>query len=107
MVSRVDPTAADNGLMPAVCKRIKLPKQKNKEVVVFGKNEQKAIEKYIESSDNPNDIGILICLCTGIRIGELCALEWKNIDLKRGIISINGNVNKSAVEIYGAIPHFV
>ena len=55
---------------------------------MFGKNEQKAIEKYIESSDNPNDIGILICLYTGIRIGELCALEWKNIDLKRGVISI-------------------
>ena len=33
-------------------------------------------------------IGILICLYTGIRIGELCALEWKNIDLKRGVISI-------------------
>lgn len=28
-------TAADNGLMPTVCKRIKLPKQKNKEVVVL------------------------------------------------------------------------
>ena len=30
----------------------------------------------------------MICLYTGIRIGELCALEWKNIDLKRGVISI-------------------
>lgn len=80
--------AADNGLMPTVCKRIKLPKQKNKEVTVFSNNEQKKIEKYIETSENPNDIGILICLYTGIRIGELCALEWKNIDLKRGVISI-------------------
>ena len=104
-------TAADNGLMPTVCKRIKLPKQKNKEVVVFGKNEQKAIEKYIESSDNPNDIGILICLYTGIRIGELCALEWKNIDLKRGVISIQQTLyraksdkGKKKTEIVIALP---
>ena len=80
--------AADNSLMPTVCKRIKLPKQKNKEVTVFSNNEQKKIEKYIETSENPNDIGILICLYTCIRIGELCALEWENIDLKRGVISI-------------------
>lgn len=104
-------TAADNGLMPTVCKRIKLPKQKNKEVVVFGKNEQKAIEKYIESSDNPNDIGILICLYTGIRIGELCALEWKNVDLKRGVISIQQTLyraksdkEKKKTEIVIALP---
>ena len=104
-------TAADNGLMSTVCKRIKLPKQKNKEVVVFGKNEQKAIEKYIESSDNPNDIGILICLYTGIRIGELCALEWKNIDLKRGVISIQQTLyraksdkGKKKTEIVIALP---
>ena len=104
-------TAADSGLMPTVCKRIKLPKQKNKEVVVFGKNEQKAIEKYIESSDNPNDIGILICLYTGIRIGELCALEWKNIDLKRGVISIQQTLyraksdkGKKKTEIVIALP---
>lgn len=30
----------------------------------------------------------MICFYTGIRIGELCALKWENIDLKRGIISI-------------------
>ncbi len=80
--------AADNSLMPIVCKRIKLPKQKNKDVIVFDKDEQKAIENYIEKSENLNDIGILICLYTGIRIGELCALKWENIDLKRGVISI-------------------
>ena len=28
---------------------------------------------------------ILICFYTGIRIGELCALTWENIDLKRSV----------------------
>ena len=69
--------------------------------MAFGKNEQKAIEKYIESSDNPNDIGILICLYTGIRIGELCALKKESFDLDNYTITVSHtilrikNVNKS------------
>ena len=80
--------AYEKNLTSDLCRKIKLPKVKKKEVKVFTKLEQKAIEKYIESSVNSNDIGILLCFYTGIRIGELCALDWKNIDLKRGVISI-------------------
>lgn len=81
--------ANDKNLSIELCKKIKLPKVKRKEVKVFTKTEQKAIEQYIEQSKNPNDIGILICFYTGIRIGELCALDIsEDIDLKRGVISI-------------------
>lgn len=80
--------AYEKKLTVELCRKIKLPKVKKKEVKVFTKDEQKAVEQYIESSENNNDIGILICFYTGIRIGELCALKWENIDLKRGIISI-------------------
>lgn len=80
--------AYEKNLIEDVYSKIKLPKVKRKEVKVFSKQEQKKIEQYIENSDNPNDIGILICFYTGIRVGELCALEYKNIDLKRGVISI-------------------
>lgn len=37
-----------------------------------------------------NDIGILISLYTGVRIGELCALRWCDIDFERCVIHING-----------------
>ena len=80
--------AAEKRLTSDLCRKIQLPKVKRKEVKVFNKPEQKAIENYIEASENTNDIGILICFYTGIRIGELCALSWENIDLKRGVISI-------------------
>lgn len=80
--------AYEKKLTVELCRKIKLPKVKKKEVKVFTKDEQKAVEQYIDKSDNINDIGILICFYTGIRIGELCALKWENIDLKRGIISI-------------------
>lgn len=81
--------AYEKNLSVELCKKIKLPKVKRKEVKVFTKVEQKAIEQYIEQSVCPNDIGILICFYTGIRIGELCALDLnRDIDLKRGVISI-------------------
>ncbi len=80
--------AYEKKLISELCRKIKLPKIKRKEVKVFTNTEQKAIEQYIESSENQNDIGILLCFYTGIRIGELCALDFNNIDLKRGVISI-------------------
>lgn len=75
-----------------LCRKIKLPKITRKEVKVFSQVEQKAIENYIENSENKNDIGIILCFYTGIRIGELCALQWENIDLKRGVISIENTL---------------
>ena len=81
--------AYEKNLSVELCRKIKLPKVKRNEVKVFTKIEQKAIEQYIEQSAYPNDIGILICFYTGIRIGELCALDLnRDIDLKRGVISI-------------------
>ena len=84
--------ACEKNLTSDLCRKIKLPKVKKKEVKVFTKQEQKAVEQYIERSEFENDIGILLCFYTGIRIGELCALSWKNIDLKRGVISIENTL---------------
>lgn len=33
-------------------------------------------------------MGVFICLYTGIRIGELCALQWKNVSLSENAIKI-------------------
>ena len=54
--------------------------------------EQQKLERAVDTSACEMDIGILICLYTGIRIGELCALTWQNIDLYRGMMVINQTV---------------
>ena len=41
----------------------------------------------------PN-LGILICLQSGIRIGEACGLQWKDLDVHDGVIRINKTVQK-------------
>ena len=33
--------------------------------------------------------GIVLCLYTGLRIGELIALQWKDIDLQKGLLTVS------------------
>lgn len=63
-------------------------KQQSKEMRILSKNEQEIITNNLIGSDDLRDIGILICLYTGIRIGELCALRWRDISLIEKTISI-------------------
>lgn len=67
-------------------KRITNNREK-KEVLAFTVHEQVKIEKYIDSLNNPEYYGIILCLYTGLRIGELLALEWQDIDLNKGIMT--------------------
>lgn len=71
--------------------KIKRPRVSEKKIECFSSAEQKKIEKYIINSNKPKFFGIILCLYTGLRIGELLALEWSDIDfVKREL-----NVNKS------------
>ncbi len=69
--------------------KIKLPMATEKPVTAFEKWEQEKLEKYCLSSNRTNYLGIVICLYTGIRLGELLALTWNDIDLKSGIMTIS------------------
>ncbi len=65
------------------------PKAKEKQVESFTKDEQRKIELYIADSKKNKLFGILLCLYTGLRIGELLALVWQDIDFVKGIITVN------------------
>ena len=69
--------------------RIRRPKVQEKQVTCFSKQEQRAIEQEVFRRNNPKLYGIIISLYTGIRIGELLALTWGDIDITRGVLMIN------------------
>ena len=60
-----------------------------KQITVFRKDEQKRIEKVVAESKKPNHFGIILCLYTGLRLGELLALTWDDIDFHSGVIKVN------------------
>lgn len=74
---------------------IRRPKVVMREVECFSLVEQKKIEAEILRTPHNKKIGILICLYTGLRIGELLALKWTDVDLKKGTISVNGTCRDS------------
>lgn len=68
---------------------IKRPKIKGKQVTCFTIAEQRKIERAALSDPYGKMFGVVLCLYTGLRIGELLALTWSDIDLAKGVISVN------------------
>lgn len=74
--------------------KIKYPKQEAENIIIFSNSEKKKIEEYCMKKNDTKELGILICLNTGLRIGEICALKWKNIDLDKRIIYVKSTVER-------------
>lgn len=55
----------------------------------FTLTEQKKIESAVFDSKKTKLFGIVLCLYTGLRIGELIALQWKDIDLPKGLLTVS------------------
>lgn len=68
--------------------KVSMPKTEKKVIQVLDRKDQMVLENYIRKNINRITVGILICLYTGIRIGELCALKEGDIDLKNKKITI-------------------
>lgn len=71
------------------CRSIKRLSVDEKEIDAFTRTEQYAIENYIFGKKRVKLYGILLCLYSGIRIGELLSLNWKDVDFKRNILTVN------------------
>lgn len=83
-------TAFSFGLLSAyTADRIKRPKAQEPFAKCFTLAEQKKLENAVLSAKNRSLFGVFICLYTGLRIGELLALTWEDLDLKRGILIVD------------------
>ncbi len=80
------------GLNVADPNLIKRPKVLHHEIEILTDNEFRKLRDYCLSNPSSSTLGILITLYTGIRIGELCALQWKDIDSINGLIHINKTI---------------
>ena len=75
-------------------KKITLPKTEKRKVKILSHQEKEKLEKYCLEVNTLKSLGIIICLNTGLRIGEICALKWKNIDLEEKIIYIEQTIQR-------------
>lgn len=61
----------------------------------FSREEQQAIELAASKAHDPRLIGVKIALYTGLRLGELLALTWADVDLVQGIIHVTKSVSRT------------
>lgn len=69
-------------------------RQEQKSIRVFTAEEQRILCAYLTAELSLKNAGILMCLFTGVRIGELCALRWEDIHLKHHVICIRHTMQR-------------
>lgn len=78
----------------SITEAVKLPKAENAEIQVFSINEQRLIENAALYYEDVKALGILLCFYTGIRIGELCALKYSDLDFEARTMHITKTVSR-------------
>lgn len=63
-------------------------RQHTKKLRILSSDEQKRLCKYLYTHISERNLGILICLFTGLRLGEICALKWDDISLSNKTIFV-------------------
>mgnify|MGYP002549160584 FL=1 len=75
--------------------------RERQELEVLSIANQKKIMRFVEDNFTFRNLGLFICLSTGIRIGEICALTWDDIDTENGVIHIRKTIQRIYVKENG------
>lgn len=74
---------------------IKYPSSsENKVLDVLSVTNHRKILNHIQSHFTFMGLGIYISLSTGLRIGEICALKWSDINVTDGILTVNRTIER-------------
>ena len=86
--------AFENGLIQErIVINLQLKNQQVRKVEALEKQEQMKLEKFILENEKQYHYGILLSLYTGLRLGEVLALKWQNVDIKNKLIYIDKTVS--------------
>ena len=87
--------ARKNDISCAVKDDIFIPKNRKKDVKAFTREEQSRIDEYLHEHPSVFFFFFYLSMYCGMRIGEVCALQWKDIHMERATI----NVSKTLIRI--------
>ena len=60
----------------------------------LGRSEQQKLNEYLCENLNLYNLGILTCLYTGLRVGEICALKWGDVNFDEKTINIHQTMQR-------------
>ena len=90
VISKILATAVKWGLLEKnVAERADPPKVPHREISYLNEEQTKEMLSLLENEPIQYKTMIVILIYTGIRRGELCGLEWKDIDFEKQTMSVN------------------
>lgn len=89
--------AEKNG-MKKINIQMEFQKNRRKQIEILNKTEQENLLRYLYKDMDLYKMGIVLCLSTGLRLGELCSLKHSDIDQNSGIMHINHTVQRISAE---------
>ncbi|MGN0638254.1 MAG: tyrosine-type recombinase/integrase [Huintestinicola sp.] len=79
-----------------ICEKVDAPKREGQKARrILNNAETLKLMRSLYHQNDTTSAGILLALSTGIRIGELCALTWENIDLEEKYITVSQTVQRT------------
>lgn len=68
-----------------------------REVVTLSDQYLRSLLQHLRGHFSFRNLGIMICLHGGLRIGEVCGLQWQDIDTQAGVIRVNKTVQRIVI----------
>ncbi len=78
--------------LPNQTAAIKAPRTAQPEIQVLDEEEIQRLEGYLREQKDNSSVGFRLCLYTGLRLGEVCALRWSDIDWNTGVLRVRHTV---------------
>ena len=73
---------------------------RNLPVKALSQKEQKKLIAALYHETDLYKMAVLLCLFTGLRLGEVCALKWTDIDFENKLLTINRTVQRLYTDGY-------
>lgn len=73
-------------------------KGSKKTVQSFSRKDQRKLFPVLLCGQDHFKTAVLLCLYTGLRLGEVCALRWEDVDFAGGLITVNRTVQRLYAE---------
>lgn len=90
--------AAKEGICAPLRSAINKPTIIKRELPILSFDAQRIIEQKATQQTDSTKLAVLLSLYAGLRIGEICALSWNDVDLSERILHVRHTVSRESIE---------
>lgn len=94
VINSVIQFAVSENLCQEFKSRINKPSINKSELPILSLEDQQKLELFASKCVDTTSIGVMLSLNTGMRLGEVCALSWDDVDLKNKVIHVRHTISR-------------